>query len=484
MGISSKPLACLTLSLSLAFAASPLSAQKKEIKLPSLGDATSGIVSPQQEYKLGQAWARSFRAQVPTSIDAQLADYTEKLMSKLAEHSELHHKQLDIIMVDNPTLNAFAVPGGVVGVHTGLFAYAQSEGQLGAVLAHELAHLSQRHFARGVEQQQRNTLPMLAALMTSLVLAATTSGDAGLAALSATQAAAIDAKLRFSRQNEQEADRIGIQTMAAAGLDPYQAPAMFEQMLKATQFSRRPPEFLLTHPVTEKRVADTRNRARRYVERPLPPSLDFHLMRSRVRLALAETPSRAAKSFASELEGHSLLSEASRYGLLLALIDMKEIKKAQEQLDILLEDNPEHVSYLIAKADLMAANGNYDGALMDLRLALKKNPHNHPVTVRLAELYMESGQYHRGEQLLLKHSRQRPHDTYVWYLLAEIHGLTGDILNLHQARAEYFVLNGIYDKALHQLKLAQKMARGNYRLSTILEEKIRQVYNMIEDQRG
>lgn len=484
MGISSKPLACLALSISLALAANPISAQKKEIQLPSLGDATSGIVSPQQEYKLGQAWARSFRAQVPTSVDAQLADYTEKLMTKLAEHSELQSKQLDIIMVENPTLNAFAVPGGVVGVHTGLFNYAQSEGQMAAVLAHELAHLSQRHFARGVEQQQRNTLPMLAALMTSLVIAATTSGDAGLAALSATQAAAIDAKLRFSRQNEQEADRIGIQTMAAAGLDPHQAPEMFEQMLKATQFSRRPPEFLLTHPVTEKRIADTRNRARRYVERPLPPSLDFHLMRSRVRLALSETPSQASKAFASELEGHSLLPEASRYGLLLSYIELKQFKKAQEQLDILLEGNPDHISYIIAKADLAAASGNYDGALMDLRLALKKNPHNHPISVRLAELYMESGQYHRGEQLLVKHSRQRPTDTYVWYLLAEIHGLTGDILNLHQARAEYFILNGIYDKALHHLKLAQKMARGNYRLSTILEEKTRQVFNMIEDQRG
>lgn len=484
MGNTRKAITALALGLSLAISTGPIQAQKKEIQLPSLGDAASGIVSPQQEYKLGQAWARSFRAQVPTSVDAQLADYTEKMMTKLAEHSELRSKQLDIIMVDNPTLNAFAVPGGVVGVHTGLFSYAQSEGQLAAVLAHEIAHLSQRHFARGVEQQQRNSLPMLAALMTSLVLAATASGDIGLAALSATQAAAIDAKLRFSRQNEQEADRIGIQTMAAAGLDPHQAPEMFEQMLKATQFSRRPPEFLLTHPVTEKRIADTRNRARRYVERPLPPSLDFHLMRSRVRLALAETPSQAAKAFRSELEGHSLMPEASRYGLLLALIEMKRFKEAREQLDILLENHPKHISYMIAKADLSAAAGNYDQALMDLRLGLKKNPHNHPISVRLGELYMEAGQYHRAEQLLVKHSRQRPHDTYVWYLLAEIHGLTGDILNLHQARAEYFILNGIYDKALQQLKLAQKMARGNYRLSTILEEKIRQVYIMIEEQKA
>lgn len=469
-------LLCLTLALGQLVA--PVTA--KEIQLPNLGDA-SAIVSPQQEYELGQAWARSFRAQVPTSIDAQLADYTEKLMGRLAQYSELENKELDIIMVDNPTLNAFAVPGGVVGVHTGLFQHAQSEGQISAVLAHELAHLSQRHFARGVEQQRRSTIPMLAAMMTSLVLAATVGGDAGLAALTATQAAALDARLKFSRQNEQEADRIGIQTMAAAGMDPHQAPEMFEQMLKATQYSKRPPEFLLTHPVTEKRIADTRNRARRFVERPQPPSLDYHLMRARIRFALAENPSSAAKAFASEIEGFSLLPEASHYGLVLAYTEIKRLDEAREELNELLKLRPNHVSYILADADLDVAQGNFDGALRKLNRALKENPGNHPLSIRIAEISMESGQYHVGEQLLVKHAKSRPKDTYVWYLLAEIHGLTGDILALHQARAEYFILTGIYDKALKQLKLAQKMSRGNYRLTTILEEKVRLVHNYMED---
>ncbi|MCV6615155.1 MAG: M48 family metalloprotease [Cellvibrionaceae bacterium] len=479
-GLFSKPLGLICLALALG---SGPSLGANDIQLPNLGDS-SGIVSPQQEYKLGQAWARAFRAQVPTSTDAQLADYTEKLLAKLAEYSELENKELDILMVENPTLNAFAVPGGVVGVHTGLFRYAQSEGQMAAVLAHELAHLSQRHFARGVEHQKRNSIPMLAALMTSLVLAATVGGDAGIAAMSATQAAALESKLRFSRQNEKEADRIGIQTMAAAGMDPYQAPAMFEQMLRATQYSKRPPEFLLTHPVTEKRIADTKSRARRYAPRPQPESLDYHLMRSRVRLALAEAPSQAAKAFSSELEGQSLLPEASRYGLTLALIEMKKFKRAQTELDILLKQRPDHVSYQIAEADLIAARGDYDGALGKLRRALTAKPGNHPLIIRIAELSMESGQYHYGEQLLIKHSRARPKDTYVWYLLAEIHGLNGNILQLHQARAEYFILNGIYDKAMHQIVLAQKMARGNYRLSTMLEEKRRQVQAMMEEARG
>lgn len=456
----------------------------KEIKLPSLGDASSGIVSLQQEHELGQAWARSFRAQVPTSIDPQLADYTEKLIARLAQYSELESKELDIIMVENPTLNAFAVPGGVVGVHIGLFNYAQTEGQMSAVLAHELGHLSQRHFARGVEQQQRNSIPALAAMMASLVLAATVGGDAGLAALTATQAAVLDSRLRFSRQNEQEADRVGIQTMAAAGMDTFQAPEMFEQMLKASQYSRRPPEFLLTHPVTEKRIADTRSRARRYAKVEHVQSLDFHLMRSRVRLSLAETSSAAAKNFASEINGHSLSKEASRYGLVLAAIDSKQYPRAEKELQALLKDRPNKIPYIIAKADLQMAKGNSVAASETLSDALRSDPSNHPLNVRLAEILMENSNYARCEEILVAHSRNRPTDTYVWYLLAEVHGLTGDILALHQARAEYFTLNGIYDKALKQLKLAQKISKGDYRLSTILEEKVRKLYALMDKQRG
>lgn len=278
-------------------------AQAKEIQLPNLGDASSGVVSLQQEQALGEAWSRSFRSQVPTSSDPQLADYTEKLLQNLAQYSEIQHKQLNVIMVENSSMNAFAVPGGVVGVHTGLFRYAKTEAQLSSVLAHELAHLSQRHFARGVEKQRNSSVPTMAAMLASLVLAATVGGDAGIAAMSVTQAAALDSRLRFSRQNEQEADRIGMKTMAAAGIDPYAAADMFEQMLQATRYSKRPPEFLLTHPVTEKRIADTRNRAMRYPRETSQTSLDYQLMRARVMLELSETPGAAVKRFVRELDG-------------------------------------------------------------------------------------------------------------------------------------------------------------------------------------
>ena len=179
-----------------------------------------------------------FRSRAPTLDDPLLQDYLEDLVYRLVTHSELQDRRVEVVIVDNPVINAFAVPGGVIGIHTGLLLYAQSEDELATVIAHEIAHLSQRHFSRGVEHQKKQQPLTLAGLLASAVLIATTGGAAGMAAMTATQAAAMDSRLRFSRGNEQEADRIGMQTMADAGMDPHAAPVMFERMLHNSRYFR------------------------------------------------------------------------------------------------------------------------------------------------------------------------------------------------------------------------------------------------------
>lgn len=449
--------------------------------LPELGDASSAVVSTYQERELGQTWLRMYRSQVPTSSDPLVYTYLENLLARLAQSSPLKDPTLDLIVAINPTMNAFAVPGGVVGVHTGLFLYAESEGQLASVLAHELAHLSQRHFARGVEQRQKSSIPTMAAMLASLVLAATAGGDAGLAALTATQAAALDAQLRFSRQNEQEADRIGMQTMVAAGEDPYAVPEMFERMLKATRYSRRPPEFLLTHPVTENRIADAMNRASKYPRRQQEESTDFFLMRARMQMLHENTPQDAVKRFTSELDGDTLSADGSRYGLVLALTETHQTDRAREALQPLLEQHPDKDAYIIALADIETAAQNYSKALSLLEEQLRLNPRHRAYNIRYAEVLMKAGNYPRCEEVLAKYVRIDPKNDYAWYILAEVHGLAGNILGVHEARAEYFMLNGIYDKAQQQLQNALKLARGNYQKTAILEEKLKQVDKMLKD---
>jgi predicted Zn-dependent protease len=192
----------------ITFTLSPALVHSAAIQeLPELGDSTSGIVSLDQERKLGQSFLRSLRAQAPTISDPVLKDYLEYLIYRLAEHSQLQDRRLDLVILDSRQLNAFAVPGGVVGVNLGLFMHAETQNEFSAILAHELAHISQRHYARSVENARKSAVPALAGLLASVVLMATTGGDAGLAALSASQGMSEQMKLSFSRSREAEADR-------------------------------------------------------------------------------------------------------------------------------------------------------------------------------------------------------------------------------------------------------------------------------------
>lgn len=466
--------ACVSFLLVGSLIADPF-ASHAEIQLPDLGDTSSIMISPAQEKMLGQRWLRAYRSQVPTSSDPLIIDYLEQLFDQLLPYSQLTDKRIDLIVAENNTLNAFAVPGNIIGVHTGLLMYARAEGQLAAVLTHELGHLSQRHYARQLEKQKNMMVPMLAGMLAGLVLAANSNSDAGMAAIMGTQAAAQQSALAFSRQNEQEADRIGMQTIVEAGLDPYGAADMFEQMVRANRLNRRPPEYLLTHPVSETRVADARNRAMKYPRKPAADDTEFQLIRTRVRVKAEETPQIAARMFKSELDKESDHPDASRYGWALALMESSQFDAARDALAPLLEKDPDRVTYQIMRADIEIAAERYKAGLEIIEAQLKQHPDSYPLIIRHAEALMKAGIYQQSADILDRYSRKRSNDDYVWYLLAEVNGLAGNILGVHEARAEYFILNGVYDRAQIQLRNALKMTKGNAYRTALLEERLKYV---------
>ena len=267
--------------------------------------------------------------------DPQLKDYVENSVYRLAETSQLQDRRLEFVLLDSPQLNAFAAPGGIIGVNGGLFIHAQTEAEYASVMAHELAHLSQRHFARGLEAQQRMQLPMMAAMLAGVVAAAAGAGDAGIAAIVSTQAAAIQAQRRFSRQNEQEADRIGIVNLERAGYDPRAMPSMFGRLMRQYRYDQKPPEFLLTHPVSESRIADTTNRAEQYAQGGTQDSLRYQLMRARTQLKFESTPGVGAKRFRAMLDENPEM-DAARYGLALAQMKAGQLADAASSLEPLL----------------------------------------------------------------------------------------------------------------------------------------------------
>ena len=272
----------------------------------------------------------------------------------------------------------------------------------------------------------------------------------------------MDSQLRYSRLHEQEADRIGMQNQAAAGMDPGGAAGMFSVMQRESRsYGERPPEFLLTHPLTETRIADARNRASTYPARIYEDNPEFQLMRTRVELSFIEDSGEAVSHFRRKREKGGKNAVAAQYGLILALTRNGGYSEARALLKPMREFAPSNMVYGIAEADIDIEQGKYDTAINKLKKGLQLVPDNHPITMYLAKAYDRAGYYSEAAALLSQHSRNKPSDAHLWYELAEVQGQAGDRLGLHQSRAEYFRLNGAMKQGLEQLSLALPLARDN-----------------------
>ena len=454
-----------TLLLAVCLALSPAAHAND---LPSLGDASSAIVAPEQEYQLGRAWLSMLRGQVSQLSDPLLKDFVERHVYRLAETSQLQDRRLEFVILDSPQLNAFAVPGGIVGVNGGLFLHAQTEAEFASVLAHELAHLSQRHYARGLEAQQRMQLPLMAAMLAGVVAAAAGAGDAAIAAIASGQAAAIQSQRSFSRQNEQEADRIGLSNLRNAGYDPRGMPSMFERLARQYRYDAKPPEFLLTHPLSESRVADSRNRAEQTPAGGKIDSLAYQLMRARTQLQFESTPGLATKRFRAQLE-ESPQNDAARYGLAISLRRAGQSEEAGSLLQPLLDKSPDDIVYNLARVELDMDAQRYSQASQRLERLLTAHPANYPLLQMQVELLLAQSRPADAEAILDRLLRERPKDPDIWYQVAEVRGLAGNIIGVHQARAEFFALVGDYGQALTQLDYAKRRVIGNFPLTARIE---------------
>lgn len=432
---------------------SPLSGADNN--LPVIADTTSSIISLNKEHRVGQAWARTLRGSAPLLNDPITFSYLNDLLWQLTAHSQLQDKRLELIVLDNPTLNAFAVPGGIVGIHGGLLLSAEKEDELASVITHELAHLSQRHFAAQLEESRRNRPFTLATMLASILIAAADS-QAGMAAITSSIAAQQSSRLAFSRQNEQEADRIGMQNLVEADIDPNAMPRMFSRMQQSQRFQgARPPEFLLTHPVTESRIADSLNRASQL---PVPAvrktSLDFDLTRTRVAVHFASNPQKALNHYQSATKATP--QPLDYYGLAVAAIRMNQFKLAESALKKLPASWKQHLFVKLTAAELQLAAEAWLTASKQLEELNSIFPGHYAVEQLLAKAYMGAEQPDKAIGILNGLKKDYPTDTNAWYLLSEALGQAGKTIAVHQARVEYFLLTGQIDRALQQITYANR----------------------------
>lgn len=470
--------------LTAGLLASPLQADAPGAALPELGDSISGIISPEQEYRLGRNMMRQFRGRAPTVGDPLVQEYLERLAYRLAFHGDMRHPDLSLIMIRDRSINAFAAPGGVIGINVGLLLHAETEAELASVLAHELAHLSQRHIARQLAEQKQNQWAYWAGFLSTIALAAAGESQGALAMSMGTQAAMLDRRLSYSRQYEQEADRIGLQTLAGAGMDPHAMPVFFQRLERQSRMAGNIPEFLLTHPLTGSRIADTLSRAQQYPRKKLAQdSLDYQLARMRFLVHFAGDSNSIAQFQRQLVDTDTKTDRASvnRLGLTLAYLRERQYDKARETLAPLLAESPQRPDYVVAAAEIELADRRHDSALGVLRPALTLNPDSYPLLMYHARALILADQPEAAIGRLEAAARERSDDVHIWRMLIDAYTAGKNSLGVYRSRAEVYFLNGDDERALEQLRLAVNSVKGNYPLTAKLQKRMREMQQAKED---
>lgn len=446
--------------------------------LPALDN--SATQSSIDESRLGDAFLRKLRNSTPVIDDPLLQAWVENLSYQLAFHAGLPQPALQVVMIPDRSINAFAVPGGIIGVNAGLFLYAENESEFAAVLAHELAHVQQKHYSRSVQEAGNSNWLYLGALLASIALAASSSSDAGIALGMSSQAAMIQQQLAYSRQHEREADRIGMQTLVSAGYSPMGMPDFFGRLERESRQVGFLPDFLLTHPLTQDRIADSLNRARSLPLNGSTDSRGYRLIRIRLMSLLNSADSQMLNGYREQIKQHPDLEEA-RFGLALALSNLRQFDQARAEMDALLKQHPETVDYIVARADIELADNHPDAAQALLQKALALTPDS--VTLRLyaAHAAILNLQPDAAMNWLEPLSRSRAQDPSVWELMSEAALQRKDSVGVLRGRAELRFLTGQGDKAVKDLEQAIRMAKGNYPMQARLQQRLDKMRELSAD---
>ncbi|WP_290652074.1 M48 family metalloprotease [Aquisalimonas sp.] len=411
--------AAFVFAIFLAVATTPATAQES-LRLPDLGDAASGALSVPEEKRLGEQLIRQVRLRVPMVDDPELRHYVQDLGERLASRAGTPDMTYNFFVVDSPAINAFAMPGGYIGINRGLIERTRSESELAAVMAHEIAHVSQRHIARRLDDSRGGGLQTLGIILAAILMG-TQDSSLGSAAAIGGIAGSIQEQLNYSRNHEREADNIGIRILADAGLDPEGMPRFFERLAEATQYQQQPPEYLSTHPVTESRIAESRERASRYRDSAPDESATYGLIRARMLVQRSNEPKDAIRHFRAAVDGASEEQSAfaARFGLALAKMADEQLEAAREDLEALLGEDGERVSYYIALAEVQREAGEPQAGLETLQLGLDLYPGNYPLTLHTARALLRLDRPMDARHLVRRHTQRHGGDAELYRLHAE-----------------------------------------------------------------
>ncbi|HXZ96760.1 MAG TPA: M48 family metalloprotease [Burkholderiales bacterium] len=446
--------------------------------LPELGEASQTDLSPLQERQLGESIMREIRADPSYYDDPPLNDYLNNLGYRLISSSRDPKTSLELFAIQDKEINAFSLPGGYIGVNTGLILLTQSESELASVLAHEMGHIMQHHIARMVGEQKWSIATSLATLAVA-ILAARSNSQASQAAMVGGQAAAAQSQLNFTREYELEADRIGFQTLNNAGLDVRAMPAFFERMQKAIRFVEgSAPSYLRTHPLTYERIADMENRAQSVPYRQVPVSQDFQFIRARLR-AQEESPKDAITNFESSLQEKKYISEAAQhFGLAVALMRVKNYDRAEQELSQSRKmAQPDPLIELVA-GQIKLGEGKIAETIAIYQAALKRYPEYRPLVYATSNVYLLNHQPEEALKLISDRLQYYPQDYHLYLLQAKSYADLDKKLLQHKSQAEAYYLLGNLRGAVEQLQIAQKSGDGDFYQLSAVEARLKELRSL------
>ena len=456
--------------------------QEKDLNLPSLGDRVSGVISLDQERILGQGFLEQVYAQAPLIDDPIIQEYTELLIYKLSETSQVKDRQFTIVLIDEKSLNAFAAPGGVIGINGGLFLNAENEAQLASVLGHELAHLSQRHFARNVlrgrDTNLASSLVMVSAIALAIISNNPTAFITGPAALQQQQ-------LRYSRIFEREADRYGFNNLIAAGYDPAGMGQMFENMAKVRKLAGdNPPEFLLTHPITSSRVSDAFNAADQIeFTGGKKNTINFEFVKGRLKARYNSLSPQAAVRYFEKLYKDNRTNE-NKYAYISALQSNGQTDQALRVMNEILLKFPKNLILNITKSEILLSGQRLGDAQKSIDQVLNISPGNYPASIIKSKILSSKKEFIEAEEILRDLLISKNRDPYLWMQLSEVQRAGKNIVGYHLSRGEYYTLIGDFDNALNQFQFALGLSGNSFQTSETILTKIKFAKERLGRRRG
>jgi predicted Zn-dependent protease len=451
--------------------------------LPDLGEVAQSDLSPLQERRLGESIMREIRADLSFYDDVEAVDYVNNLGGRLASHSPDSRQNFEFFLIQDNQINAFALPGGYIGVNTGLLLNAQSESEVASVLAHEISHVTQHHIARMIAQQKQSQITSLAALAVA-ILAARANSQVAQAAVAFGQAGVVQSQLNFTRDNEREADRIGLQILDQAGFDPRAMITFFERLQRATRvYEGGAPSYLRTHPLTFERIADVQNRLESLPYRQVPDSLEFQLVRAKLR-AVIESPREAVAFFEQSLADRKFLSEAaSRYGLVASLLRTTDYARARKELEALRKvARPSPMIETLA-CRLQAAARETAAAFACYREAVRTYPHYRALIYDYADALLQSRQPEAALKVVEGRLQFNAEDYRLYQLQARSYTMLDKRFAQHRAQGEAYARMGNIPGAVEQLQIALKSGDGDFYQLSSAEARLKELRKLNEELR-